>query len=175
MWNAWFLYNTAKSRRCTYKCKQCTLTEQYPNIYNAERIAQLHYFGTGHLCEVGIMSPEGKINSTLGDIGYTRTIQINDQGKTQHVYNIRIQSPYFMTQGQIKRALGVGFNVLSLEAERDLPDVEITNIDDAYKAIIQTGFRALARAHHPDLGGDPDKMVLINRAKKELKEILDTL
>lgn len=91
------------------------------------------------------------------------------------VYNIRIQSPFILTTGQVKSKLGIGFQVLSCETETDLPQATITDVDSAVEAIVKVGYRSLARAYHPDLGGEPEKMQTLNRAKKELLDLLASL
>jgi len=100
------------------------------------------------------------------------------------VYNIRIESPFILTQKQIKEKLGIGFHVVSVETERDLATKPIIDVDSAVEAMITTGYRALARANHPDLTGQDsteseterlaraDRMVLITKAKKELTDLL---
>ncbi len=91
-------------------------------------------------------------------------------------YNIRINSPFILTQTQVKNKLGPGYKVLSVEAEKDLNNhLAITDVDSAVENIILVGYRALARAFHPDLGGDTETMVILNRAKKELSELLKDL
>ncbi len=87
-------------------------------------------------------------------------------------YNIRITSPFILTQAEVKRKLGLGHKVLSVETEKDLNQVQIYSVDTAMEQIILTGYRALARAHHPDLGGDQEVMVILNQTKKELLDLL---
>lgn len=95
-----------------------------------------------------------------------------EEQKMTQTYSIRIQSPFILTPGQVKNKLGIGFHVLSVETEKDLPNVEITDVDSAVEAMVKVGFKSLARAYHPDLGGDPNKMVILNRARKELLDLL---
>ena len=95
--------------------------------------------------------------------------------KKKNVYNIRVESAFLLTQRQIKEYLGIGYKVISVETEKDNPSVQITDVDSAVQAMIQTGYRALARAYHPDLGGDPEVMIKLNRAKKEITELLRSL
>ena len=97
------------------------------------------------------------------------------QIKKQQVYNIRIESPFILTQKQIKEKLGIGCHVVSVETERDLFTPDIRDVDTAVTAMLLTGYRALARAHHPDLGGDPEVMMTLNRAKKEILDLLESL
>ena len=91
------------------------------------------------------------------------------------VYNIRIQSPFVLTPTRVKESLGIGFTVLSVDVEKEQQQIKIESVDDAVKAMVQQGYRALARANHPDLGGSTDVMMTINRAKKELLELLESL
>jgi hypothetical protein len=86
-------------------------------------------------------------------------------------YTIRVQSPFILTQAVAKRKLGAGFKILEVNTERD-DHIPIVDVDSAVKAILKTGYRALARANHPDLGGDTETMVILNRAKKELTDLL---
>jgi hypothetical protein len=62
-----------------------------------------------------------------------------------------------------------------VETERDLYSPPITDVDSAVEAMILTGYRALARANHPDLGGDAEVMATVNRAKKEVLDLLKSL
>jgi hypothetical protein len=101
--------------------------------------------------------------------------QVCETKTKKQVYNIRVESPFILTQRQIKEYLGIGYKVVSVETERDLYTPEITSIDNAVTSMILTGYRALARAHHPDLGGDPEKMMIINKAKKEVLDLLESL
>jgi hypothetical protein len=93
-------------------------------------------------------------------------------GKT---YNIRIVSPYVLTQGYLKNKLGIGYHVVSVEVEKDQVIPDITDTITAMSAIIKTGYRALARANHPDLGGDAQTMQILNRTKKELEALLQEI
>lgn len=88
------------------------------------------------------------------------------------IYNIRIESLFVLTQNQVKQALGHGYKVTSVEVDKGIKPKAISSIDNAVENIITAGYRALARAHHPDLGGDVNTMMLINKAKKELEELL---
>lgn len=114
---------------------------------------------------------------TPGSLVYYTLFKLSDFEVLQlmSVYDIRIQSPFIMTQKQAKDKLGIGYKILSVETERDLPQTDIKTIEDAVDAITRVGFRSLARAHHPDLGGDPEKMVMLNKAKNELLELLKTV
>ena len=38
--------------------------------------------------------------------------------------------------------------------------------------IVSAGYRALSRRHHPDAGGSHEKMLLVNRAAKHLREVV---
>lgn len=87
-------------------------------------------------------------------------------------YTVRIASRFILTPSAVKSALGMGFKVESVELDRDVPTAEIVDVDSAVLQIIQTGYRALARAHHPDFGGSTEKMVILNRAKKELDDLM---
>ena len=91
------------------------------------------------------------------------------------VYTIRIQSEFVLTPSEIKRKLGLGYKVLDTSVERvdEMPPIK-DNVS-AMAAIVKTGFRALARANHPDLGGDADVMATLNRTKKELEELIKEL
>ena len=91
------------------------------------------------------------------------------------IYNIRIESSFILTQKQIKEKFGVGFHVITVETEKDIYTPHITDTDSAVEAMIRTGYRALARANHPDLGGDIQVMATINKAKKEILDLLGSL
>lgn len=88
------------------------------------------------------------------------------------IYNIRIESLFVLTQNQVKQALGHGYKVSSVEVDKGIKPKPISSVDSAVESIVIAGYRALARAHHPDLGGDVNTMMLINKAKKELEELL---
>ena len=89
------------------------------------------------------------------------------------VYNILVQSSFVLTQRQVKEKLGPGFRVVSVEVEKDCFIPEINSVENAMDAIIRTGYRALARAYHPDLNSDGEEiMVWLNRCKKELEQLL---
>jgi len=91
------------------------------------------------------------------------------------IYTINIKSRFILTQTQIKKALGIGFQVLSVELAKDASNYNSFDDSSAAKAIVQTGFRALARAYHPDSGGDPEKFRILNKTKQELIELLNNL
>lgn len=96
--------------------------------------------------------------------------------KVMQTYRIEISSRFILTQKAIKDALGIGYEILSVEKLKDIDaDNIILNVDTAAVTIINTGYRALARAFHPDLGGDPEKMRLINQTKKELIDLVKSL
>lgn len=94
---------------------------------------------------------------------------------TDKVYNIRIQSPFVLTPSEVKSKLGIGFRVISTEVEKEVICPIIADTTAAMDAIIKTGYRALARANHPDFGGNPEVMVILNRTKKELEQLLAEL
>lgn len=121
------------------------------------------------------------------ELNYEKLENMTLNKPKQQVYSIRIESPFILTQRQIKEKLGIGFKVVSVETEKDLSTKPIIDVDSALAALIQTGYRALARANHPDLSASDDtesisdkearaeRMMLINRAKKEINELLDSL
>ena len=92
--------------------------------------------------------------------------------KENKIYNIRLQSPFLLLPNQVKEKLGIGYKVLSIEIENELAVPDITDIDSAVEAIVKVGYRSLARANHPDLGGDVRVMSIINKAKSELLQLL---
>ena len=48
----------------------------------------------------------------------------------------------------------------------------IADIDAAAAAIVAEGYRALAKVHHPDAGGNHQAMALLSQAKQQLTQIL---
>lgn len=90
----------------------------------------------------------------------------------QKVYEICISSPFILTSSIVKEKLGIGYKIISVEVEKESSPVEINSVDAAAEQIIKVGFRALARAHHPDLGGNEEVMKILNRTMSELKGIL---
>ena len=98
-----------------------------------------------------------------------------NMSSTNKVYNIRIQSPFILTPNKVKESLGIGYKVLEVNVEKESAPEPITNIDSAVSNIIKAGYRALAMSHHPDLGGDTNTMVILNKAKKELIELLESV
>jgi len=74
--------------------------------------------------------------------------------KVEQTYQITLKSRFILTQSQVKQALGIGYQILSVELAKDASTLPIVNVDTAALAIINTGYRALARSYHPDLGGD---------------------
>ena len=93
----------------------------------------------------------------------------------RQVYIINVESRFILTQTQIKQALGIGYKILNVEVAKDKSQLPIVNVDTAAMAIIQTGYRALARAYHPDLGGDAETMKILNQTKKELSDLIRSL
>jgi hypothetical protein len=89
------------------------------------------------------------------------------------IYTINVRSRFILTQQQIKKSLGVGYEVLSIETAKDV--LPIIDIDSAAQAIINTGYRALARAYHPDLGGNENTMKVLNQTKRELMDLLKSI
>ena len=65
--------------------------------------------------------------------------------------------------------------MITVETEKDIYTPHITDTDSAVEVMIRTGYRALARANHPDLGGDIQVMATINKAKKEILDLLENL
>jgi hypothetical protein len=96
-------------------------------------------------------------------------------GKQLNVYTVNIESRFVLTQTQLKEALGLGYRITSIECEKDNLVNAIINVDSAAMTIIQTGYRALARAYHPDLGGDENVMKILNQTKKELIDLIKSL
>lgn len=71
---------------------------------------------------------------------------------------------------ELMRRAFLGFKALPAvgETSRERHWTEILGLDDnADKAEIEDSFKALARAHHPDTGGDGGAMVELNRARRE--------
>ena len=73
------------------------------------------------------------------------------------------------------KKLGIGVKVISTEVDKDVQLPDITDNVSAMDAIIRTGYRALARANHPDLGGDAQVMVILNQTKRELESLLQEI
>lgn len=96
----------------------------------------------------------------------------DDKSKT---YMVRVKSPFILSPNQVKEKLGIGYKVLEVNLERDFKFKPIKDVDSAVEMMIQTGYHALVRANHPDLGGDPAVMSLLTRAKKELTELLESV
>jgi hypothetical protein len=94
---------------------------------------------------------------------------------TEQTYTINVKSRFILTQSAAKRAFGPGFHILSVEVQKDASELPIIDIDSAALSIIQTGYRALARAHHPDLGGSEETMKILNKCRTELKELVESL
>jgi len=90
-------------------------------------------------------------------------------------YVIRVESPFIITPTEAKKKFGIGFSVLNVEVEKEVTQIPVKDHDSAIDAIILAGYRSLARAYHPDLGGDPNIMMEINQAKKELQELIKEL
>ena len=93
----------------------------------------------------------------------------------KNIYEVRIESNSILTPTKVREALGIGYKVLSVEVKKDIPELKLETIHDAFKSILKVGYRALVRAYHPDVGGDTEKMMLINRAQKELSDLVDEL
>lgn len=93
----------------------------------------------------------------------------------EQTYQITVKSRFILTQSQVKQSLGTGYQVLSVELAKDASNLPIIDVDSAAIAIINTGYRALARAYHPDLGGDPGVMRTLNQTKKELVDLIKSL
>jgi hypothetical protein len=90
-------------------------------------------------------------------------------------YTIHIKSRFILTQTEVKRALGIGYEVCSLELAKDTSNLIPIDVNSAAMAIINTGYRALARSYHPDLGGDENTMKILNQTKKELIDLIKSL
>ena len=95
--------------------------------------------------------------------------------EVEQTYRVTVSSKFILTQSMIKKYLGAGYHVLSVELERDVSPAPIHDVDSACLNIVNTGYRALARAFHPDLGGDPEVMKLLNQSKRELVDLLKSL
>lgn len=95
--------------------------------------------------------------------------------KVEQTYTVSIKSRFILTQTAVKKALGIGYEVSSVELAKDVSNLAITNVDSAAIAILNTGYRALARSYHPDLGGDIEVMKLLNQSKKELIDLIESL
>lgn len=87
------------------------------------------------------------------------------------IFTIKLESQFIPTPTMVKAKLGLGYKVLTVEVEKEWSK-PITDVNSAVDAILYTGFRALARANHPDLGGNAEVMVILNRAKKELADLI---
>jgi len=98
-------------------------------------------------------------------------------GKTSNVYTVYIESRFVLTQSQLKEALGLGYRILSIEMDKDVSSSKInfSDVDETAKAIIHAGYRALARAKHPDLGGSEEEMKVLNQTKRELIDLVKSL
>jgi Putative quorum-sensing-regulated virulence factor len=108
---------------------------------------------------------EQQINST---VKYRTELEKRELGtKYMQTYTVRIQSEFVVTATHVKNSMGPRFRVVSVETERDSVKETPTSVRGAVWAILKSGYRALARAYHPDLGGDTEVMVNIN---KELAE-----
>lgn len=109
------------------------------------------------------------------DLTYDQLRGIGQKNMTEQTYSINIKSRFILTQTAVKRAFGPGFQILSVEIQKDASQLPIIDVDSAALAIIQTGYRALARAYHPDLGGSEEIMKILNKCRTELKELVESL
>jgi hypothetical protein len=98
-------------------------------------------------------------------------IKMADQRK----FTITLESQFIPTPTMVKNKLGTGYKVIAVELEREYPKDAISDVDSAVAAILYTGYRALARANHPDLGGNAEIMMVLNKAKKEIDDLLKSL
>ena len=90
-------------------------------------------------------------------------------------YTIHVESPFILTPAEAKRRFGIGFQVTAVERGEDATRIVVTDKDSAIDAIIAAGYKSLARAYHPDLGGNAEIMMQINQARKELKDLIAEL
>ena len=51
--------------------------------------------------------------------------------------------------------------------------MKFADVDGAAAAIVNTGYRELAKRHHPDTGGSHQSMSLLTQAKSQLSKILE--
>lgn len=102
-------------------------------------------------------------------------MQVREVSNKRQTYMIEVSSIAILTPRLVQELLTKNCLVHSVEVQQDLPHQKIEDVDSALKALVRVGYRALARAYHPDLGGDSNKMMLINRAKKELEGILTSV
>lgn len=146
----------------------------------ANILGTIQKYGTGFLSQQAVKIGklieefEGRRDVKPEDFNkYANAVSIleEEQNMTQ-IYNVRVQSSFILTQNQVKAKLGTGYKVLEVSAEKESSQVQITDVDSAMENIVLAGYRALARAHHPDLGGDTETMVILNRTKKELLDLL---
>lgn len=113
-----------------------------------------------------------KLTKAQASLAIERIVEVQREMAELKTYTIRIQSPFLLTPTQMKEKLGIGFKVVEVTVEREQTEAPIKDVDSAIDAIFKTGFRALARANHPDIGGDPEVMVILNRAKKEFTDLM---
>jgi hypothetical protein len=55
------------------------------------------------------------------------------------------------------------------------PVSAFSTVDSAAKAIIDAGFKALAKVHHPDLGGNTATMSSLTETRRQLKQMLELI
>lgn len=109
--------------------------------------------------------------------------QVREGGSRRQTYMIEVSSMFVLNERLIQTLLTNNCKVVSVEVEtRAITAQEITSVDSAVKEILRVGYRTIARQYHPDyIEDDSTKkryseiMVFVNKAKKELEDLLKEL
>jgi hypothetical protein len=99
-------------------------------------------------------------------------------------YTILVESPFVLTEQDVKNRLGIGFKVLNVKNDKSdqlankqqWEDAKLPtdlNTIDISAAIIRSGYRALVKSAENQ--SNHEAMVAINKTKKELEELLRSL
>jgi len=75
--------------------------------------------------------------------------------------------------GQTPEGKTVHKRCMPVEKANPWAGAKFPDVDSAARAMLDAGFKALARTHHPDVGGDVTTMSLLSETRKQIREMLD--
>lgn len=159
-------------------CMRCLLTAQIRSASQARRQStQGTTIGNKKTSKRDCVQAKIVLDGIGHDLTIIEVYEEFDPVSNKTVYVIRVESPFVLTAVDVKSRLGIGFKVLSCDSGAVAP-VETPkqlNTDNMAEAIIREGYRALAKVCHPDIKGNAEAMVMLNKTKADLAKLLAEL
>lgn len=161
--------------KSVYECDECGFVMTLAQIYNQSQ-AYLNTVHSLHNSKHAEWEKQKTFDTFVLDStgAFWKQPLIVEKQPHKTLYLVKILSHCKITQELLQHLIGRNALVQSVE-ETTPPASRINTVETAVEAIVKAGYRQLAMQSHPDLGGSQETMALLNRAKKELIELLESV